>query len=269
MAQVHWCDGGLIDLELVGARCADARAALVVDATQSLGALPLDAARLRADFVMASVHKWLLGPYGCCPLYASAEWQRRGVPLEAHERSRAAALGGRDVPFVLERGLADGTPYDEAYAPGARRLDSGGRPNPILLPMVAAGLRQVLEWTPEAIGEHARRLCARLAAWAEPAGYALPTGPVQHFVGLRRPTVSAGAWSSAAEHAWAEGLAAALRERHGVHVSGRFGALRVAPHVYNGQQDIDALVRALGCEAAFAPGSGCAAAPRAHPSPRL
>lgn len=258
LPNVHWCDGAPLDLRRIGAACADARAALVVDATQSLGALPLDARHVRADFVVASTHKYLLGPYGCCPLYAAPEWHASATPIEAHERSRAGAAGGRDVPFALPpppHVCGAGAPYDEAYAPGACRLDSGGRPNPILLPMVAAGLRQVLEWTPEAIGGHAAALCARLAAWAAREGYALPGGSKQHLLGLRRPTRSADGWSAPAEHAWAEDLARALRERHGVHVSGRFGALRVAPHVYNCERDIDALIAALEAEAALAPGA--------------
>ena len=248
LPHVHWTDGALLDLRTIGARCADARAALVVDATQSLGALPLDAGGVRADFVMASTHKWLLGPYGCCPLYASVEWQRLGVPIEEHERARAAAAGGRDVPFALPRGASD-VPYDELFASCARRLDAGGRPNPVLLPMVAEGLRHVLHWTPDAIGSHAAALSARLAAWAARAGFAPPAGRAQHFVGLRRPTNSAAAWSSREEHAWAERLAGALRARHAIHVAGRFGALRVSPHVYNTEADIDDLIRALRAEA--------------------
>mmetsp|Transcript_41187 Transcript_41187/g.101659 ORF Transcript_41187/g.101659 Transcript_41187/m.101659 type:complete len:372 (+) Transcript_41187:160-1275(+) len=306
LPHVHWTDGGLVDLSKVSRACADVRAALVVDATQSLGALSFSLSDIRADFVMASTHKWLLGPYGCCPLYCSEEWQRRGQPLEFHEHARAGATSGRDIPFVLphqagsgfrgdaragfggdaqagfgmrsfgggplvdeefmnddvaqlmRRGVASGRganggegqggefksmPYDEEFAPGAIRFDSGGRPNPILLPMVAEGLRQILEWTPEAIHAHSQALCARLNAWARHEGFSLPR-QTNHFTGLRRPTNSAEASSAPAEHQWAEQTAWALKAQ-GVLVAGRFGALRVAPHVYNSDADIDALVSAL------------------------
>jgi selenocysteine lyase/cysteine desulfurase len=265
LPNVHWCDGGLVDLRMVARRCAAARAALVVDATQSLGALPFDVADVRADFVMASSHKWLLGPYGVCPLYCSDEWQRRGEPIEQHERSRADAAGGRDILFKTppshRGGLPRGTAhrpqpavYSEAFATGACRLDAGGRPNPILLPMLAEGLCAVLEWGPDAVHAHCARLCDRLAAWARRAGYEVPR-TVQHFVGLRRlapaaRSVPTGAERAAdahalpVEHAWAESTASELKRR-GVHVSGRFGALRVSPHVYNDDADIDALIAAL------------------------
>jgi selenocysteine lyase/cysteine desulfurase len=47
----HWTDGGLIDLEAVAAACRRVGAALCVDATQSVGALPLDVRRIDPDFV--------------------------------------------------------------------------------------------------------------------------------------------------------------------------------------------------------------------------
>ena len=47
----HWTDGGLIDLVSVAARCREVGSALVIDATQSLGALPLDLAAIRPGFL--------------------------------------------------------------------------------------------------------------------------------------------------------------------------------------------------------------------------
>ena len=59
----HWCDGSIVDLERVAASCRDAGAALVVDATQWIGAAPpLDVVALGICFLACSIHKWLLGP---------------------------------------------------------------------------------------------------------------------------------------------------------------------------------------------------------------
>lgn len=248
LPNVHWCDGSFLDLPTVGAACRAARGALVVDATQSLGALAFDQAVTRADFVMASAHKWLLGPYGVCPVYVAPEWQRAGLPLEEHEHSRLAPGAGRDLPFRVPM-RAGQLPYAEAFVAGAGRMDSGGRPNPILLPMLNAGLRQVLEWTPAAIHAHSASLSARLAAWArQTTGWEVPR-PAQHFVGVRprRSSHASGehdprAWD------WAERVERACRAR-GVHVAARFGWVRVAPHVYNDESDIDALIAVLAAEA--------------------
>ncbi|MGH2484903.1 MAG: aminotransferase class V-fold PLP-dependent enzyme, partial [Ktedonobacterales bacterium] len=59
----HWTDGSLVDLARVGERARAVGAALVVDATQSVGAFPLDIARVRPDFLVSATYKWLLGPY--------------------------------------------------------------------------------------------------------------------------------------------------------------------------------------------------------------
>jgi selenocysteine lyase/cysteine desulfurase len=48
---VHWTDGALVDLEIVSARTHDLGARLVIDGSQSIGAMPFDIASLRTDFV--------------------------------------------------------------------------------------------------------------------------------------------------------------------------------------------------------------------------
>jgi selenocysteine lyase/cysteine desulfurase len=60
----HWTDGGLLDLVVIGRAARAVGAALVVDATQSLGALPFDVAQVQPDFLAVASYKWLLGPYG-------------------------------------------------------------------------------------------------------------------------------------------------------------------------------------------------------------
>ncbi|MGB3682329.1 MAG: aminotransferase class V-fold PLP-dependent enzyme, partial [Rubrobacteraceae bacterium] len=59
----HWTDGSLVDLIRVGSAAREAGAALVVDATQSLGAHPLDVSEVKPDFLVSAGYKWLLGPY--------------------------------------------------------------------------------------------------------------------------------------------------------------------------------------------------------------
>ncbi|MEM7025952.1 MAG: aminotransferase class V-fold PLP-dependent enzyme, partial [Pseudomonadota bacterium] len=59
----HWTDGSLIDLVTVAKSCREVGSALVLDVTQSLGALPLDLAAIDPDYVACAGYKWLLGPY--------------------------------------------------------------------------------------------------------------------------------------------------------------------------------------------------------------
>ena len=64
LPHVHWTDGALIDLERVASRCREGGAALVIDGTQSVGALPFDVNAIQPDFLVSASYKWLLGPYG-------------------------------------------------------------------------------------------------------------------------------------------------------------------------------------------------------------
>ena len=59
----HWSDGAFVDLVRVGERARAMGAAFVVDASQSLGAHPLDVAEVKPDFLASVTYKWLLGPF--------------------------------------------------------------------------------------------------------------------------------------------------------------------------------------------------------------
>jgi selenocysteine lyase/cysteine desulfurase len=67
----HWTDGARVDLVRVGARAREVGAALAVDATQSLGALPLDVAEVQPDVLAVASYKWMMGPYSLGFLYVA------------------------------------------------------------------------------------------------------------------------------------------------------------------------------------------------------
>jgi selenocysteine lyase/cysteine desulfurase len=77
----HWTDGGLLNLEAVGLACRRIGAALCIDGSQSLGALPFDVKQIDPDFVTVGTYKWLLGPYSAGFLYVAPRWQD-GRPIE-------------------------------------------------------------------------------------------------------------------------------------------------------------------------------------------
>ncbi len=109
---VHWTDGAAVDLAAVAERARAVGAALVVDASQSLGAMPLDLAAIRPDYLVSVGYKWLLGPFSLAYLYV-AERHRDGRPLEENWISR---LGSRRPAHPL-RDDRDG---DRGAAPAAR-----------------------------------------------------------------------------------------------------------------------------------------------------
>jgi selenocysteine lyase/cysteine desulfurase len=218
----HWTDGGLIDLVSVASRCREVGSALVIDATQSLGALPLDLAAIRPDYLVCAGYKWLLGPYSLGYLYVGPQWQD-GRPLEHNWIARA---GSEDFSRLVD--------YQDSYQPGARRFDVGERANFGLLPVGISALEQLLRWGQPAIIE---TLTARAATIARRAGDlglgALPTQlRAGHFLGLR---IAGGAPASLPER-----LA-----KEQVYVSLRGDSLRVTPHLYNNDADVDRLFGVL------------------------
>ncbi|CAE8612037.1 unnamed protein product [Polarella glacialis] len=258
-----WTDGsGPIDLQRLrsvidhcGRASSRLRAVLVVDATQSLGVVPIDVKACGIDWLACSVHKWLFGPYGLSLVYASERWcqDARSEPIVHDEHNRFGADKDQILPFDPSR-----PGYSEKLQLGARRFDSGGRANPILLPMVEAALTQVLAWKPERIAETLASLTNRCAAGSKQLGFVTPALHAPHFLGvgpgpahlenelsLSRRGGEAELTRAEAALRWADAASAHLKKEQGVCVSARAGVLRVAPHVYNSPADVDLFLEGL------------------------
>jgi selenocysteine lyase/cysteine desulfurase len=135
----HWTDGGLLDLSAISNMCRQTGAAMVLDITQSAGAMPFDVQQVHPDFLVAAGYKWLLGPYSLGFLYVAPKWQQ-GEPLEQNWIARE---GSENFAGLVN--------YRDEFQPGARRFDMGERANFQLLPMAVAALRQILDWRVEEI----------------------------------------------------------------------------------------------------------------------
>lgn len=223
MANVHWTDGTLFDLNAVGERARDVGAALVVDGTQSIGALPFDIRKIQPDALVCAGYKWLMGPYSIGMAYFAAD-HHSGVPLEENWIARR---NSERFSALVE--------YEERYQPGAIRYDVGERSNFILVPMLCAALEHVLDWTPEAVQEYCEDLTSDLIGEAAEIGYRIEDAACRgaHLFGIRLPP-----------HVKSEHLRGELAARN-VSVSVRGNAVRVSPHVYNDRADVAALRDAL------------------------
>jgi selenocysteine lyase/cysteine desulfurase len=218
----RWTDGALIDLVAIGNAVRQVGAALVLDLTQSAGALPLDLAAVDPDYLVAAAYKWLLGPYSTGFLYVAPRRQD-GRPIEEHWLGRQ---GSEDFAGLVA--------YRDGYRPGAARFDMGEAPNFSLLPAATVALEQIAEW---GIARIAATLSAGTEAIARRAA-ALglrasdPRLRAGHFLGLALPDGTR------------PDLVARLAAED-VHVSVRGGSLRITPHLYNDAADADRLIEAL------------------------
>jgi selenocysteine lyase/cysteine desulfurase len=219
----HWTDGRFVDLHRVGTAARSVGAAFVIDGSQSLGAYPLDVASIQPDFLVTVGYKWLLGPYGLAYLYTSPRWRASGVPLEHSWLTRSGA-----------ENFAKLTDYSESYRPGARRFDMGEFPQFVLTAMATAALEQLIEWGVKRVQDTITALTSRAEDGAEQAGAEAlrRSDRVGHLIAIR-PHAGVG-----------DDLVSALAAAR-VYVSVRGNAIRVAPHIFNTEDDIDRLLAVL------------------------
>jgi selenocysteine lyase/cysteine desulfurase len=218
----HWTDGSLVDLTRVGERVHEIGAALVVDGIQSIGAHPFDVSEVEPDFLVASSYKWQLGPYGVGFMHVGEKY-REGKPIEHNWINRR---GSEAFSQLVD--------YQDAFQPGARRYDVGERNNFVLLPMAAGALRQILDWGVENVSETIGTLTDLIEEKAAERG--IETIPKQrrarHMIGLMLGPAAP------------DDLATRLTA-HDVFVSVRGESVRVSPHLYNTERDVDRLFDVL------------------------
>jgi selenocysteine lyase/cysteine desulfurase len=219
----HWTDGSIVDLRRVGAKARAVGASFVIDASQSMGAMPIDVQELQPDFLACVGYKWMLGPYGLGYLYASPRWQEQATPLEHSWITRA-----RSENFA---GLVD---YTDELQPGARRFDMGEFAQFTMVPMAIAALTQLLTWGIDRVQATLSELTRQIEEGAKSFGGV--AAPAEHrgghMIGIRLRG----------------GLPEDLGDRLGaaqVFVSRRGDSIRVAPHLHNTAADVERLLTVL------------------------
>lgn len=230
VSSVHWSDGGALALDAVAAALRTRGAALVVDATHAVGVLPTDVAALDPDFLVFPTYKWTLGPYGRAFLYVAKRRQgAEALPLEqtAHGRRGVAA---DQVPYLR----------DLSFSPGARRFDMGERDHFISLEMAAVGMEMMAAWGAEAISARLRALTERMVEGLRDSGASAGVRPALPDPRSRAPHLLCLEFPDGMPEGAAERLAA-----EDVHVAARIGRMRVSPHVYNDEGDVDRFVAAV------------------------
>jgi selenocysteine lyase/cysteine desulfurase len=222
ISSVHWSDGGVVDLGRVAPALRARGAALLVDATHSAGVLDLDVQKFDPDFLVFPTYKWLIGPYARAFLYVARRHQD-GIPLEQTSYGRRAVRAEQDVYFT-----------DTRYVGDARRFDMGERDHFISMEMAAIGMEMMAQWGRSAIVERLAMLTARLAEGLRRSGVNVPDARV------RAPHILSLSFPNGMPHDLVTQLAA-----KNVFVAPRLGRLRISPHVYNDEADVDRLIEAF------------------------
>ena len=222
IGNVHWADGTLFNLEQIRKRTRDVGALLIIDGTQSVGALPFDIKKIQPDALVCAGYKWLLGPYSIGVAYYG-EYFDEGKPIEESWLNR---MDSEDFSALVN--------YQASYQGGALRYDVGEHSNFVLVPMLTRSIKQLNQWGVanaqeyiKSISQPAIESLKEKGYWIEDEGYR-----GGHLFGIRMLKHE--------PHKIREVL-----NRNNIFVSIRGDAIRVAPNVYNDSKDMAKLVKAL------------------------
>jgi selenocysteine lyase/cysteine desulfurase len=214
VSHVQYATGLLLDAGDLATLAHDHGALLVLDATQSAGMVPLDAAATGVDAVLAGGYKWLCAAFGAAVCY-----------LAPHLAARF------DAPFAGWRSVVDQTRFDASRLEplyGARSLEystvaygSGIALGAAIEYILGIGVAHILD--------HDRRLAGQMLEGLEGLGGELITPRAEH----ERAGIATARFPGRDAVRFAARLAEA-----GVHVSPRLGGLRYSPHFYNDDNDI-------------------------------
>ncbi len=224
---VHSFSGFVTDLDAVGAACRDRGVRFVVNATQGLGARPLDVQSLPVDAVISAGWKWLCGPYG-----TGFCWLRPELAVELDP----------NLDYWLSRFSADDLGQDELDLEGERRgeslrFDLFATANFFQFVPWTAALEWLLDLGIDNVARHDQDLVSRLLAGLDRSRYRVLSPEAE-------PERSTLAFLSAHDPERNPEMHRKLRDA-GVDVALRRGALRVSPHIHNVEADIDRLLAAL------------------------
>ena len=175
MGMVHWADGTIFDLEKIREKTRKVGALLIIDGTQSVGAMPFDINTIQPDALVCAAYKWLMGPYGSAVCYFGKSFDE-GSPIEESWINRK---GSEDFSQLIN--------YQEEYAKGARKFSVGQQSSFINVSMLIAAIKQLNSWGvkniynyTESITDSCFEILDRNKVWFEEKKYR-----AAHLFGLR------------------------------------------------------------------------------------
>ena len=212
---VQYVSGFRLDLEKLGQACAAHGCLLFVDAIQGLGAFPVDVKRANIAGLAADSHKWVLGPEGSALFYVNRQVMEKITP--------------REIGWTTVRHWSDFSHLDLSWRDDARRYECGTL-NTVGIYGVGAAVNLLLEVGIPNVAERVLDLTDQLRGGLLAQGHSV--------FGPRSREEASGIVSFVPR----QGTADLLLERllsHRVQVAARGGMVRIAPHFYNTEEEVE------------------------------
>ena len=222
VSSVQYASGFRTDLAALGKACQERGVLFCVDAIQSLGVIPIDVRAMRIDFLSADGHKWLLSPEGAGIFFCRHELLGLLQPSQ---------VGWANVKDALDFGK-----YNLEYRDDARRFDSGSY-NLAGIWGLGASIEWLLSFGVDKVWDRVRMLTDRLAAGVKAKGY--------RVVSSREASEASGILAFVSDTHDHTRLVNHLRQEYRTVITTREGRLRVSPHFYNTEEEIDQLIEHL------------------------
>jgi cysteine desulfurase/selenocysteine lyase len=223
LSSVQYGNGFKLPVEEIGQFCTKHKIYFLLDAIQSLGAFPIDVAKAHVDFLSADAHKWLLGPEGIGILYVRKNLIQNIEPV---------LLGWHSVvkPFYFDQ-------IHFSLHHNAKRFEEGS-PNTFSIYGLGAAIDLLLEVGVERIARHILSLTDTLIDGLQKLGLVLANSLNPKFrsgiVAFRFPEDPQEKRLNALErHLFSKEIFVTVRRRN----------LRVSPHFYNTEQEIEILLK--------------------------
>ena len=219
ISYVEFSSGFRNDLQAIGQMCKEHNIIFSVDGIQGLGALPLDVQSCQIDFLSNGGHKWLMGAMGAGFMYISPT---------LFEKLRPSFTG-----WLAVENAWDFLDYQLDFLPDARRFEYATA-NFLGITALSASVELLSEVGLANVEKHLLHLGEILVSELEKIGL--------QFFNSRNRAHWSGIYSFKAGNA--EALFKELQSKQIV-CSLRNGLVRIAPHFYNTEKEIEELISVI------------------------
>ncbi len=223
MGNIHWSNGRLFHLEAIRKKTKHHKTLLIIDGSQSIGALPFSVKEIQPDALVVAGYKWLFGPYGCAYAYYG-DYFDNGVAIEENWANR--------LNSEYFSGL---TNYESKYKSLANRYAAGQSGSFIYIKMQIAALKEVLKISPKDLQNYCNAISKDALYDLNKLGFYSddPQQRAKHLFGIKVP-----------KNIDLEILKNKLKMAN-IYVSVRGNYLRISCHIYNNNYHFEKLVKTI------------------------